>query len=97
MPAPAFAHAQDLAVDKFDRANIKAPGRLRGDQQVYITGKLTRHDHLLLIAARQAAGDVIDNRWAHIILLDQLARIARRWRGHPPQWQREKASLIIGA
>ena len=56
-----------LPVYIFDRADIDTARRLRGDDQLHVAFKLARHHHLLLVAARQAAGTKIDAWRAHVI------------------------------
>ena len=60
-------------MDIFDRPDIDPPRRLRGDDQLHIALELACHDHLLLIASRQAAGGKL-HAWGTDVVIHTGAR-----------------------
>src|SRR5690606_9968260 len=66
-----IAHAYELAVDEFNRADVEAARRLGGDEQAVIARELARDDRLLLVAAGKRAYRREHVRRADVILPDQ--------------------------
>ena len=62
---------EDLAPDELDRADVEAPRRLCGEQQLRIGLELASEDQLLLIAARQRASRRLDAAGPDVELRDQ--------------------------
>ena len=56
-------------VDVLDGPDVEATGRLGGDHQLHGPGELPRHDHLLLVAARERARKGLDRRRADVVVL----------------------------
>ncbi len=61
-------------VDVLDRADVQAPRRLGGHEQLDRPAELARDDHLLLVAAGQVVDLVEHARRPDVELLDQLGR-----------------------
>ncbi len=51
-------------------ADVDAPGRVGGDEQLRLTAHLPAHDELLLVAARQGGGEDVDPGRAHVVVAD---------------------------
>ena len=59
-------------VDVLDRADVEAARRLRGEDELHRHRELARDDDLLLVAARQGAGQRVDRRRPDVEVLDAL-------------------------
>ena len=55
-------------MDIFDRPDIDPARRLRGDDELHLALELACHDHLLLVASRQAAGGKLNARCADVVI-----------------------------
>ena len=73
------ARLDDALVDVFDRADVEAARRLRGDHQLDVARQLAADDQLLLVAARKVVGEAEDRWRADVEVDDDLgARLVDR-------------------
>ena len=79
--APGVPLLDNATMDVLDRPDVEAAGRLSGYDEIHRDRELARYHHLLLVAARERAGERIDRRRADIEVPGPLARPA----GGPPR------------
>src|SRR5579884_1229399 len=82
-------------VQVLDRADVEPTRRLRRDQDLRVACDLARGDHLLLVAARKAAGTRHRAPAAHVELADQRRRAADELPGEEPAPLRVRWARVV--